>query len=314
MPEIPDLTLYGEAILRFLKGDTLQRVRLKSPFLLRTVHPPVTSVQGKRLLAVSRIGKRLVLHMDDDLFLVFHLMIAGRLLWRRAGSPIPGKIGLAALDFGEGSLIVTEAGSKKRASLHLVQGSASLVQFDRGGMEVLESDLETFARALTRENHTLKRALTDPRLFAGIGNSYSDEILHDAKLSPLTLSTRLADGEIERLYESCRRVLERWILTLRNENGDGFPERVTAFRDGMSVHGRYGEPCPVCATIVQRIVYVDNECNYCPRCQTGGKILADRSLSRILRGDWPRSIAELEELQSSMTLGKGTRSSREKKR
>jgi formamidopyrimidine-DNA glycosylase len=313
MPEIPDLTVYGDAILRILQGDTLQRIRLKSPFLLRTVHPSPSEVQGKRLRSVSRIGKRLVLHMEEDLFLVFHLMIAGRLQWKKTGAPIPGKIGLAAVDFSKGSLIATEASSKKRASLHIIQGSQGLLQFERGGIEVLESDLQSFTRALARENHTLKRALTDPRLFAGIGNSYSDEILHHAKLSPLKLSSRLTDSEIERLYNSCGWVLEHWIENLRRETGDGFPERVTAFREGMAVHGRFGQPCPVCSTPVQRIVYVSNECNYCPLCQTGGKILADRSLSRILRGDWPKSIEELEELQSSMPLGKGTGSSRENK-
>jgi formamidopyrimidine-DNA glycosylase len=296
MPELPDLTIYREVIERYLAGDVLQQVRLKSPFLLRTVYPPISAVCGKKLKKVSRIGKRLVFVMEEDLYLLIHLMIAGRFQWSNAKAGIPGKVGLAALDFSSGTLLLTEASSKKRASLHLVQGSEALGAFDMGGIEVLEADLATFSQALKRENHTLKRALTDPRLFSGIGNSYSDEILHSAKLSPLKRTSQLALDETEGLYEACRKVLTMWIERLRADRGSGFPKKVTAFREGMAVHGRFGMPCPVCGTAVQRIVYSENECNYCPACQTKGKILADRSLSRILKGDWPRNLEELEEL------------------
>jgi formamidopyrimidine-DNA glycosylase len=251
------------------------------------------------------MGKHVVFHMEGELFLVFHLMIAGRFQWRDAGAGIPGKIGLAAFDFLSGTLLLTEAGSKKRASLHIVIGSNGLQRFDRGGIDILDAGRGQFAAALTRENHTLKRALTDPRLFSGIGNSYSDEILHAAKLSPLKLTARLTEEEIGRLCRACRDVLLMWTERLRSETGDGFPAKVTAFRKEMAVHGKYGMPCPVCGTAVQRIVYSENECNYCPECQTGGKILADRSLSRVLKGDWPRSMEELEELQSGMPLGEG---------
>jgi formamidopyrimidine-DNA glycosylase len=292
MPELPDLTIYREAIERHFAGDVLEQIRLKSPFLLRTVEPPISAVHGKRLKDVSRLGKRLVFGMEKDLFLVVHLMIAGRFQWKIEKTGIPGKIGLAAMDFSSGTLLLTEASSKKRASLHVVQGSEALLVFNRGGVEVLEVDLATFSQPLKRENHTLKRALTDPRLFSGIGNSYSDEILHSAKLSPLERTSRLTVKETEGLYEACRKVLTMWTERLRAETGSGFPERITAFREGMAVHGRFGMPCPVCGTAVQRIVYSENECNYCPGCQTNGKILADRSLSRILKGDWPRNLEE----------------------
>jgi formamidopyrimidine-DNA glycosylase len=296
MPELPDLVLYREAIERHLCGEMLEQVRLKSPFLLRTAQPPISDVFGKTLRRVSRIGKRIALEMEDQLFLVIHLMVAGRFQWRKKNAGIPGKIGLAAMDFSSGTLLLTEASSKKRASLHLVQGSDSLAVFDRGGIDVFKADREEFTRTLLCENHTLKRALTDPRLFSGIGNSYSDEILHAARLSPLKRTAQLDHAEVSDLHAACRDVLSQWIDRLRAETGSGFPSKVTAFRDGMAVHGRYGEPCPLCGSAVQRIVYSENECNYCPGCQTRGKILADRSLSRILKGDWPRNLDELEEL------------------
>ena len=301
MPELPDLTIYGEAIEKRCAGELLEQVRLKSPFLLRTVEPPIAQSHGKRLNRISRIGKRLVFEMDDGIFILIHLMIAGRFQWKSKGAGIPGKIGLAALDFSTGSLLITEASSKKRATLHVVRGRESLNGFNRGGIEVLEADLASFTQAVKRENHTLKRTLTDPRLFSGIGNSYSDEILHRSRLSPLKRSLQLNPEEIHSLHRACQYVLTLWTDRLRSETGDGFPSRVTAFREGMSVHGRYGLPCPVCEGAVQRIVYSENECNYCPRCQTGGKILADRALSRILKGDWPRNLDELEDLFSRHT-------------
>jgi formamidopyrimidine-DNA glycosylase len=294
VPELPDIVVYLEALERRLKGRALQGIRLASPFLLRTVDPPLASAQGRKLLGVARIGKRIVLALEGDLFLVLHLMISGRLHWKQRGVKISRKLGLAAFDFPEGTLLLTEAGSKKRASLHLVRGAADLEMFERGGIEVLASRWEEFADALRRENHTLKRALTDPRLFSGIGNAYSDEILHRARLSPLQLTRRLDDGEITRLREATMAVLVEWTERLRKEAGDGFPEKVTAFREGMAVHGRYGKPCPDCGTPVQRIVYAENECNYCPRCQTQGRLLADRALSQLLKKDWPRTIEELE--------------------
>jgi formamidopyrimidine-DNA glycosylase len=294
VPELPDIVVYLEALERRLKGRALQGIRLASPFLLRTVDPPLASAQGRKLLGVARIGKRIVLALEDDLFLVLHLMISGRLHWKQRGVKIPRKLGLAAFDFPEGTLLLTEAGSKKRASLHLVRGAADLEMFERGGIEVLASRWEEFADALRRENHTLKRALTDPRLFSGIGNAYSDEILHRARLSPLQLTRRLDDDEVTRLREVTMAVLVEWTERLRKEAGDGFPEKVTAFREGMAVHGRFGKPCPVCGTAVQRIVYAENECNYCPRCQTQGRLLADRALSQLLKKDWPRTIEELE--------------------
>jgi formamidopyrimidine-DNA glycosylase len=294
MPELPDVLVYLECLHRRVVGQTLEKVRLASPFLLRSVEPPLDRAEGKTIRGLRRLGKRIVFELDDSLFLVLHLMIAGRLHWKERGAKPPGKIGLAAFDFPGGTLTLTEAGTKKRASLYLVQGVEQLAGHQPGGLEVLDADVEAFRSALLRENHTLKRALTDPHLFSGIGNAYSDEILHRARLSPLTWTSRLSEDEIARLFEAVRTTLLEWIDRLRAEAGDGFPEKVTAFRKEMAVHGRFGQPCPVCRTAVQRIVYADNETNYCPRCQTNGKVLADRSLSRLLKGDWPRSIEELE--------------------
>jgi formamidopyrimidine-DNA glycosylase len=298
MPELPDVTVYIEALERRIAGEVLTGIRLGSPFLLRTVAPAPAAAAGRRVRALRRLGKRIAIGLDGDLWLVIHLMIAGRLHWKAAGAPIPGKRGLAAFDFGPGSLILTEAGSKKRAALHIVEGDAALAALDPGGLEVHGLDAEAFAAVLQRENHTLKRALTDPRLFSGIGNAYSDEILHRAGLSPVAMTERLSEAEIARLHAATIETLDAWTETLRREAGDGFPEKVTAFRDGMAVHGRYGQPCPVCETTVQRIRYASNETNYCPRCQTGGKLLADRALSRLLKKDWPRTIDELERLRS----------------
>jgi formamidopyrimidine-DNA glycosylase len=294
MPELPDIVVYLERLRPRIEGQTLQRIRLVSPFLLRTFEPPLSAVAGRKVLGLRRLGKRIVLALDGELFLILHLMIAGRLHWKPPGAKVPGKVGLAAFDFPSGTLILTEAGSKRRASLHLVQGEQALVAHDPGGIEVLEASLADFQTALIRENHTLKRALTDPRLFSGIGNAYSDEILHRARLSPLALTRRLDEEQVSRLFEAIRETLTDWTDRLRQEVGEGFPEKVTAFREGMAVHGRFRQPCPVCGTAVQRIVYAENETNYCPRCQTGGKVLADRSLSRLLKDDWPRSIEELE--------------------
>jgi formamidopyrimidine-DNA glycosylase len=293
MPELPDITIYLEALESRIVGQTLERTRIPKPFLLRSVDPPINAAQGKQVLGVRRMGKRIVVELEDDLFLVIHLMIAGRLRWVPAGGKVPGKIGLAAFDFTNGTLILTEAGSKRRASLWLVRGEQSLEQFERGGLEVLESDLAAFTERLIRENHTLKRSLTDPRLFSGIGNAYSDEILHRAKLSPVKHTRRLTDEEIQRLFDATRATLKEWTGRLRQESKGDFPAKVTAFREEMAVHGKFGQPCPVCGTPVQRIRYADNETNYCPRCQTEGKLLADRALSRLLKQDWPRSIDEL---------------------
>jgi formamidopyrimidine-DNA glycosylase len=293
MPELPDITVYIEALESRIVGETLERTRIPKPFLLRSVDPPIGAAQGKRVIGVRRMGKRIVVELEDDLFLVIHLMIAGRLRWVPAGGKVPGKIGLAAFDFTSGTLILTEAGSKRRASLWLVRGEQSLEQFERGGLEVLESDLTEFRERLIRENHTLKRSLTDPRLFSGIGNAYSDEILHKAKLSPVKHTRRLSDEEIQRLFDATRAILIEWTDRLREESKGEFPAKVTAFREGMAVHGKFGKPCPICGTPVQRIRYADNETNYCPRCQTDGKLLADRALSRLLKQDWPRSIDEL---------------------
>ncbi len=294
MPELPDVVVYLECLRPRVVGQTLDRVRLTSPFLLRSVDPPPAEVEGKTVRGLRRLGKRLVFELDDELFLVLHLMIAGRLHWKPRGAKPPGKIGLAAFDFPAGALVLTEAGTKRRASLHLVRGQARLAAHQPGGLEVLDADLTAFRAALGRENHTLKRCLTDPRLFSGIGNAYSDEILHRARLSPLTWTSRLTDAEVARLFTATRATLAEWVARQRAEVGDGFPERVTAFREGMAVHGRFGKPCPDCGCPVQRIVYAENETNYCPRCQTGGKVLADRSLSRLLKDDWPRSVEELE--------------------
>jgi formamidopyrimidine-DNA glycosylase len=270
-------------------------VRLASPFVVRSVEPPITHACGTTVGGLRRIGKRIVLELSGDLFLVVHLMIAGRFRWKDRGAKVPGKLGLAAFDFTRGTLLLTEASTRKRTSIHLVRGEAALAAFDAGGIEVLDASIEDFRTALRRERHTIKRSLTDPRLFAGIGNAYSDEILHRARLSPVAMSDRLSDEEIARLHEATRTTLAEWIERLRTATGTGFPERVTAFRPEMAVHGRYREPCPVCGKPVQRIVHAENESNYCATCQTGGKLLADRSLSRVLRADWPRTLEELEE-------------------
>jgi formamidopyrimidine-DNA glycosylase len=292
MPELPDILVYVEAVGARVAGATLERVRLGNPFLLRSVDPPLADAEGKRVRAVSRIGKRIVLGLDDDLSLVLHLMIAGRLHWKPAGALLPKGRGLAAFDFSTGTLTLTEAGSKRRASLVLVRGDDALRAIHRGGLDVLAATRGEFASALARENHTLKRALTDPALFDGIGNAYSDEILHAARLSPLQLSRNLREEEVGRLHDATRSVLRGWIDRLREEAAGGFPEKVTAFREGMAVHGRFGQPCPACGAPVQRIVYSENEANYCARCQTGGRLLADRALSRLLREDWPKRLEE----------------------
>jgi formamidopyrimidine-DNA glycosylase len=295
MPQYPDIIVYIERLRPRIEGQILEHVRLASPFLLRTVEPPIHDAEGKKVLGLRRLGKRIVVCLETDLFLVLHLMIAGRLHWKERGSKLPGRIGLAAFDFPTGTLTLTEAGTKKRASLHLVRGERGLASLNPGGLEVLEADLKNFQATLVKENHTLKRALTDPRLFSGIGNAYSDEILFQARLSPLALSQRLTEEEIGRLFAAIKKTLLDWADRNRREAGEGFPEKVTAFREGMAVHGRHGLPCPICGTAIQRIVYAENETNYCPRCQTNGKLLADRSLSRLLKDDWPRTIEELEE-------------------
>ena len=294
MPELPDILLYLHALAPRVVGRRVERVRLASPFLLRSVDPPLSSIEGQTIVGLHRLGKRIVFELEGELFLVLHLMIAGRLRWKEAGARIPGKVGLLALDFSEGTLILTEAGTKRQASLFVVRGLEALQEHDRGGINVLEVDVGTFARALQRDNHTLKRALTDPHLFSGIGNAYSDEILHAARLSPFKQTGSLSDEEIQKLYAATRTTLIRWIERLREETGDAFPDKVTAFREEMAVHGKYGRPCPDCGTPVQRIVYAANEANYCPHCQTGGRLLADRALSRLLRDDWPKTLDELE--------------------
>jgi formamidopyrimidine-DNA glycosylase len=294
VPELPDITVYIEALEKRIHGQPLEHVRLASPFLLRSVDPPLNRVEGKTVRQLRRIGKRIAIGLDDDLWLVLHLMIAGRLHWRPRGVKVSRPRGLAAFDFPNGSLLLTEAGTKKRASLHVVSGEAGLSALDPGGLEVLEADLQEFTKVLTASNHTLKRALTDPRSFSGIGNAYSDEILFEAQLSPVTLTQRLKADEISRLFDAIRRSLTEWVERLRAEAGGEFPEKVTAFREGMAVHGRYKEPCPRCGAKIQRIRYADNETNYCANCQTGGKLLADRGLSRLLRQDWPRTLEELE--------------------
>jgi len=298
VPEYPDIVAYLEALRPRIVGQRLERVRVSSPFLLRTFEPPIRAAEGRVVHGLRRLGKRIVFELEGELYLVLHLMIAGRLRWRPSGTKPPGRIGLAALDFAPGTLLLTEASSKKRASLHLVEGEARLGSYDPGGLEVLAADLEAFRERLAAESHTLKRALTDPRLFSGIGNAYSDEILHRARLSPVKLTRQLDDGETERLFVAACATLDEWTQRLRRENGDRFPENVTAFRDGMAVHGRYRQPCPDCGAPVQRIAYAENETNYCARCQTGGKLLADRSLSRLLKEDWPRNLEELEELRN----------------
>lgn len=294
MPELPDIYAYIEALESRILNQTLERIRIVSPFVLRSVDPPVSATVGRWVRSIRRLGKQIVLGCEEDYFVVIHLMIAGRLQWKDRGATLKGKTGLAAFDFSSGTLILTEAGSKKRASLHLVHGEKALAEFDRKALEVLECSSDEFAETLRRENHTLKRALTDPRLFSGIGNAYSDEILHHARLSPMKLTSRLSDAEVHQLWESTRAVLAEWITRLRSQMGKDFPAKVTAFRPEMAVHGRYGQPCPTCGSPVQRIVYAENECNYCPTCQTGGRLLADRAISRLLREDWPRSLEEME--------------------
>ena len=292
MPELPDVTVYVESIATRVAGQPLQGVRVASPFVVRTFDPPLSAASGRRVLEVRRLGKRIVFVLEGGLFLVIHLMIAGRFKWLERGAKIPGKVGLAALDFPPGTLMLTEAATKKRASIHLAR---ALDEFQRGGIEPLTCTLDEFEAALRRENHTLKRSLTDPRLFSGIGNAYSDEILHRSKLSPALLTQKMSRDEVRALFEATRTVLTEWTERLRQEAREKFPEKVTAFRDDFAVHGKYKQPCPVCGTAVQRIAYADNETNYCPRCQTGGKLLSDRSLARLLHDDWPQTIEELEE-------------------
>jgi formamidopyrimidine-DNA glycosylase len=295
VPELPDVTVYVERLGALLRGEPLERIRLASPWVLRSVTPPPSDLEGRRLTGVSRIGKRIVLELEDDAFVVIHLMVAGRLRRRDPGAPVPRKRGLAAFDFPTATILLTEEGTRKRASIHLVAGRDGLAAFDRGGVEPLEADASAFAAALRRERHTLKRALTDPRLVSGIGGAYADEIMHRARLSPMARTDRLGAEEVERLRTAAVEVLTEWTARLRAEVGEGFPEKVTAFHGRMAVHGKAGEPCPVCGAPVQRIAYADNETNYCPGCQTGGRILADRSLSRLLKEDFPRTLEDLEE-------------------
>jgi formamidopyrimidine-DNA glycosylase len=294
VPELPDVTVYVERLEARILGRALLRARMLNPFVLRSVSPPLGALEGRRVTDIRRLGKRIVIGFEADFHLVVHLMIAGRFRWLAPGAKPPGKISLAVFEFETGQLVLTEAGSKRRASLHLVQGTDAVAAFDRGGLEPLEIGPDAFAERLRSENHTLKRVLTDPRMFSGIGNAYSDEILHRARLSPLQLTGRLSDEDAAALYVATQAVLREWTDRLRSEAGEEFPGKVTAFREGMAVHGRFGEPCPVCGAPVQRIRYADNETNYCARCQTGGRVLADRSLSRLLGADWPRSIDELE--------------------
>jgi formamidopyrimidine-DNA glycosylase len=303
MPELPDVELYLHALKPRVLRQPLERLRIGNPFIIRTYDPPADALHGRRITDVRRLGKRIVFAFEEDLFLVLHLMIAGRLRWRDRGAAIPNKVGLAAFDFPGGTLLLTEAGSKRQASIHIVRGAEGLSAHRREGIEVLDADLPHFAERLTRENHTLKRALTDPHIFSGIGNAYSDEILHAARLSPMKLTSTLNDEDIERLFYATRDTLMSWVQRLRDDAGDDFPEKVTAFREGMAVHGRYGKPCPVCGTPVQRIVYARNEANYCSRCQTGGRLLSDRALSRLMRDDWPRT---LDDLESRRARGRGT--------
>jgi formamidopyrimidine-DNA glycosylase len=292
MPELPDITVYIEALAERILGKPLEKIRITSPFLLRSFDPPIREAEGKKIKGLRRIGKQIAWELEGELFLVFHLMIAGRFHWKARGAKAGGKINLAAFDFSNGTLLMTEASTRKRASLYLVKGMPELAGFDRGGLEVMTASAGEFLAAIRKENHTLKRTLTDPRLLSGIGNAYSDEILHRAQLSPLRQTRSMSDEEISRLFVAVKETMNEWIDRLRT--GTSFPERVTAFRPEMAVHGKFGKPCPVCRTTVQRIVYAENECNYCPRCQTGGKLLADRSLSRLLKADWPKTIEELE--------------------
>jgi len=298
VPELPDVTVYVEALQSRLRGTTLEHVRLESPFVLRSVDPPIREVEGARVAGVRRIGKRIVIELERQLFLVIHLMIAGRFRWREQGAVPLARITLARFEFTGGTLLLTEAGTKKRAALHVVRGEAALARHDPGGLEVLACDLAEFRDALLRENHTLKRALTDPHALSGIGNAYSDEILHAARLSPVRWTSQLDPTEIARLFEATRSTLRLWIDRLRSDAGDSFPEHVTAFRPGMAVHGRHRQPCPTCGTAIQRILHAEHEIDYCPRCQTEGRLLADRALSRLLKGDWPKTIDEWERLRS----------------
>ena len=294
MPELPDVELYLSALRPRVLGRAVERVRVSSPFFVRTFDPPLASIEGKEIRALTRVGKRLVWAFDADLFIVVHLMIAGRLRWKEKGAAIPAKVGLAAFDFSDATLLFTEAGSRKQASMHLVRGAEAVAAMDPGGAEIFAMSPAQFAAALRSGNHTLKRSLTDPHLFSGIGNAYSDEILHAAQLSPVKLTHALSDDEIARLFDATRSVLQYWLRLLQEETGDAFPEKVTAFRPGMAVHGRYGKPCPRCGAPIQRIVYARNESNYCAACQTGGRLLADRALSRLLRDDWPKTLEDLE--------------------
>jgi formamidopyrimidine-DNA glycosylase len=296
MPELPDVELYCHALRSRITGRALERVRLASPFVLRSVEPSIDAVEGKRVIEVRRLGKRIVLALEEDLYIVMHLMIAGRLRWKPPGHKIPGRLGLGAFDFESGTLLLTEASKKKRAALHLCRGLGALRMHDPGGIEPLDADHRRFRDQLVEWNHTVKRALADPRIFSGIGNAYSDEILHRAKVSPLTWTQRLTEEEIRRVFDATQDVLTEWVARLVDQQGDEFPEKVTAFRPEMAAHGKYGQPCPTCGDPIQRIVFADRETNYCATCQTGGKLLADRALSRLLKGDWPRSLEELESL------------------
>jgi formamidopyrimidine-DNA glycosylase len=300
MPELPDITAYIDALKPRTLNKRIVRIRVAGPFFLRSFDPPISAAEGNTVRALRRMGKRIVFGLEDELFLVLHLMIAGRLHWKTAATKLKGKIDLGAIEFENGTLLITEASTKKRASLHLVRGESALQELNPGGIEVLECDLAAFSAAVQRENHTIKRALTDPHLFSGIGNAYSDEILHRARLSPVKLTTRLSAAEIKQLFAATRATLKEWSERLRVQAAGEFPEGVTAFRPEMAVHGRYGKPCPVCGTPVQRIVYAENEANYCAQCQTGGKLLADRSLSRLLKKDWPKTLEELDEMKAAL--------------
>ncbi len=295
MPELPDVTVYIEALRTRIVGEVLEQLRLASPFVLRTVSPRPSAIVPTKVLAIRRLGKRIIFELEHDRFVVIHLMVAGRFRWKDRGAKIPGRIGLGAFDFSSGTLLLTEASTKKRASIHIVEGQAALEEHDRGGLEVMDASLEAFKERLTLRNHTLKRAMTNAKLFSGIGNAYSDEILFAAKLSPMKLTQRLTDEEIDRLFEATKLTLQQWVDLLRADSKDGFPEKVTAFRPEMNVHGKYKEPCPVCGTKVMRIAYAENEVNYCPSCQNEGRLLADRSLSRLLKNDWPKTVDEMED-------------------
>ena len=307
MPELPDIELYLNALAPRVLHQPLERLRIGNPFIIRSIEPAAARIEGRHVTGLRRLGKRIVLALDGDLFVVLHLMIAGRLRWRDRGAAIPKKVGLAAFDFPTGTAILTEQGARRQASIHLVSGAANLAAHDPGGLEVLDSAVAEFATRLTRENHTLKRALTDPHIFSGIGNAYSDEILHAARLSPMTLTSSLDETAIARLHEMTVRTLESWIGRLQDEAGDSFPEKVTAFRNGMAAHGRYGKPCPVCGAPIQRIVYATNEANYCATCQTGGRLLSDRALSRLLKQDWPKTLDDMERKKEQLRVGEADR-------